>query len=171
MWLTGLVAPRHVGSSQTRARTRVPCIGRQILNHCATREALSWILINRTLLIVWPVHVYLLPVTSASPSSQSEVTSTLKSVLIILLLSYSFTTCVYIHKKKHFLFCLFWALYKVIYSFVTLSTLLLRVTHVDKNSYLTAVMTFHFMPRPQYIYLFCWVVSSFLPFGTMVLWS
>ena len=35
----GLVAPRHVASSQTRARTRVPCIGRQILNHCATREA------------------------------------------------------------------------------------------------------------------------------------
>ena len=29
-----------MGSSQTRARTRVPCIGRQILNHCATREAL-----------------------------------------------------------------------------------------------------------------------------------
>ena len=40
LWLTGLVAPRHVGSSQTRARTRVPCIGRQILNHCDTREAL-----------------------------------------------------------------------------------------------------------------------------------
>ena len=39
MWLTGLAAPRHVGSSQTRARTRVPCIGRQILNHCTTREA------------------------------------------------------------------------------------------------------------------------------------
>ena len=38
-WLTGPVAPRHVGSSQTRARTRVPCIGRQTLNHCATREA------------------------------------------------------------------------------------------------------------------------------------
>ena len=35
----GPVALRHVGSSQTRARTRVPCIGRQILNHCATREA------------------------------------------------------------------------------------------------------------------------------------
>ena len=35
----GLVAPRHVGSSQTRARTHVPCISRQILNHCATREA------------------------------------------------------------------------------------------------------------------------------------
>ena len=28
-----------MGSSQTRARTRVPCIGRQTLNHCATREA------------------------------------------------------------------------------------------------------------------------------------
>ena len=39
LWLTGLVAPQHVGSSQTRARTLVPCIGRQILNHCATREA------------------------------------------------------------------------------------------------------------------------------------
>ena len=39
LWLTGLVAPRHVGSSQTRARTRVPCIGRQTLNHCASREA------------------------------------------------------------------------------------------------------------------------------------
>ena len=39
LWLTGPVAPWHVGSSQTGARTRVPCIGRQILNHCATREA------------------------------------------------------------------------------------------------------------------------------------
>ena len=39
-WRTGLVAPRHVGSSWTRARTRVSCTGRQILNHCATREAL-----------------------------------------------------------------------------------------------------------------------------------
>ena len=60
LWLRGLVAPRHVGSSQTRARTRVPCIGRQILNHCATREAqgvTSWWL-------RWPVspssHVWLL---------------------------------------------------------------------------------------------------------------
>ena len=35
----GPVAPRHVGSSQTRARTCVPCIGGQILNHYATREA------------------------------------------------------------------------------------------------------------------------------------
>ena len=39
LWLMGLVALRHVGSSQTRAQTRVPCIGRQILNHCATRDA------------------------------------------------------------------------------------------------------------------------------------
>ena len=28
----------HVGSSQTRDQTHVPCIGRRILNHCATRE-------------------------------------------------------------------------------------------------------------------------------------
>ena len=39
LWCTGLVALRHVGSSWIRARTRVPCIGRWILNHCATREA------------------------------------------------------------------------------------------------------------------------------------
>ena len=38
LWRTGLVAPQHVGSSQTRDRTHVPCIGRRILNHCATRE-------------------------------------------------------------------------------------------------------------------------------------
>ena len=35
----GPADPRHAGSSQTRAWTRVPCIGRQILNHCTTREA------------------------------------------------------------------------------------------------------------------------------------
>ena len=40
LWPTGPVAPRHVGSSQTRARTRVPCTGRQTPNNCATREAL-----------------------------------------------------------------------------------------------------------------------------------
>ena len=34
----GLAASLHVGSSWTRARTHVPCIGRWILNHCATRE-------------------------------------------------------------------------------------------------------------------------------------
>ena len=44
--LTGPAATWHVGSSQTRARTRVPCIGRQTLNHCATREALQPIFKN-----------------------------------------------------------------------------------------------------------------------------
>ena len=39
LWRTGLAAPRHVGSSRTRARTHVPCISRQVLNPCATREA------------------------------------------------------------------------------------------------------------------------------------
>ena len=38
LWRMGLVALQHVGSSQTRAQTRVPCIGKRILNHCATRE-------------------------------------------------------------------------------------------------------------------------------------
>ena len=43
LWLTGPAAPRHVGSSQTRARTRVPRISRQTPNHCATREALKFV--------------------------------------------------------------------------------------------------------------------------------
>ena len=38
LWRTGFVALRHVGSSWTRARSRVSCIGGRILNHCATKE-------------------------------------------------------------------------------------------------------------------------------------
>ena len=38
LWCTGLVALQHVGSSQTRDRTHVPCIGRQILNPWTIRE-------------------------------------------------------------------------------------------------------------------------------------
>ena len=61
MWLTGLVAPRHVGSSQTRARTRVPCIGRQILNHCTTREALQFLKVNPFEGRLPPCHARYLP--------------------------------------------------------------------------------------------------------------
>ena len=55
MWLTGPAALQHVGSSQTRARTRVPCIGRQILNHCATREAPN-IILNGEKLKAFPLR-------------------------------------------------------------------------------------------------------------------
>ena len=51
LWLTGPAAPWHLGSSQTRARTRVPCIGRQTLNHCATREAQQSSLSSKFLLV------------------------------------------------------------------------------------------------------------------------
>ena len=46
LWFMGLVAPWHVGSSQTRAQTRVSCIGRRILNHCATREVQFNVFVN-----------------------------------------------------------------------------------------------------------------------------
>ena len=46
MWRTGLVAPQHVGSSRTRAQTHVPCIGRLILNHFATREVPTQVAFN-----------------------------------------------------------------------------------------------------------------------------
>ena len=42
--LTGPAVPRHVESSWTGARTRVPCISRRTLNHCTTREALRLVL-------------------------------------------------------------------------------------------------------------------------------
>ena len=32
LWHMGLVAPQHVGPPQTRDRTRVPCIGSQIIS-------------------------------------------------------------------------------------------------------------------------------------------
>ena len=60
MWLTGLVAPRHVGSSQTRARTRVPCIGRQILNRCATREAPFYFLFYLFIYNTFYLFIYLI---------------------------------------------------------------------------------------------------------------
>ena len=51
LWHTGLVAPQHVGSSQTRDRTHVCCIDRQILYHWATREALFFSIYVPTILI------------------------------------------------------------------------------------------------------------------------
>ena len=53
----GPAAPRHVGSSQTRARTHVPCISRQILNHCATREALTSLFLTPAVRCWWTAKV------------------------------------------------------------------------------------------------------------------
>ena len=58
LWLTGLVAPRHVGSSQSRARTHVSCIGRQILNHCTTREALFCHILTNYLFFVFVLLLF-----------------------------------------------------------------------------------------------------------------
>ena len=38
LWPTGLIGPRHMGSSRTRSQTHVLCVGRQILNHWTIRE-------------------------------------------------------------------------------------------------------------------------------------
>ena len=73
MWLTGLVAPQHVGSSQTRARTRVPCIDRQILNHCATREAQYFLYTQMHRSVSRPLG----PQCKSSPSSCSRLDSLL----------------------------------------------------------------------------------------------
>ena len=46
MWCTGLGAPWHVGSSQTRDLACVICIGRWILTQCVTREVLMIVLFD-----------------------------------------------------------------------------------------------------------------------------
>ena len=49
---SGLAGLQHVESSRSRDRTHVPCVGKQTLNHCATREVLSdWFL------WIWPLYV------------------------------------------------------------------------------------------------------------------
>ena len=56
---TGLVALRHVGSSWTEDWTRVPCIGRQFLIHCVTREVLF--IYSFSVPLFWHVIKYLTP--------------------------------------------------------------------------------------------------------------
>ena len=52
LWCTGLVAPRRVGSSQTRDQSHVLCIRRQILNRWTAREALDTSLVNAFILMM-----------------------------------------------------------------------------------------------------------------------
>ena len=60
MWRTGSVASQHVGSSQNRDRTRVSCIGRQILYHAATKETPEIsILKHEELFVVVVVNSYI----------------------------------------------------------------------------------------------------------------
>ena len=51
-WHTGLVALRHVGSSQIRDGTSVCCIARQILNYWTTKEAPIYIIYNSLYLLI-----------------------------------------------------------------------------------------------------------------------
>ena len=51
----GLVGPGYVGSSQTRNRTCIPCIGRQSLNHWTMKEVLSPV-------FKWVQELYHLPI-------------------------------------------------------------------------------------------------------------
>ena len=46
MWLSDLDALKHVGFSQARDQTCIPCIGRQILNYWITREVTPSLIFN-----------------------------------------------------------------------------------------------------------------------------
>ena len=63
----GLAAPRHVGSTWTRARTCVPCIGRRILNHCATRETHLFLSLKHS--FIYSANVNWEPTTVCTTSS------------------------------------------------------------------------------------------------------
>ena len=72
----GLLTPFHVGSSWTRDRTHVPCIGRWILNHWTTREvpSLQFFVLKfsnyRNMKgIIWWIHIHLHLDSSAIMSS------------------------------------------------------------------------------------------------------
>ena len=58
---TGLTASWHVGSSQTRDQTHVPCTGRQILNHWATKEVPDSAFLTSSqvvsVLLAWEPHL------------------------------------------------------------------------------------------------------------------
>ena len=91
LWVTGLVAPRHVGSSQSRARTRVPCIGRQILNHCATREAPCLNFLN--FMHFYVSVTYYLAIRKKFKSYASFKTYfSMESILITVLYEFSFSS-------------------------------------------------------------------------------
>ena len=58
LWCTGLVAPRHLESFQTRDQTCVSWIGRQIPNHLTTREVLNSIFNLFYSFIFWPLGLW-----------------------------------------------------------------------------------------------------------------
>ena len=55
---TGLVVPRHVGSSRIKDQTHVSCIGRHFLHHWASREAQICFIFSAN--IYWVPTVYLI---------------------------------------------------------------------------------------------------------------
>ena len=108
LWHTGLVAPRHVGSSQTRDQTCVPCIGRWILNYWTTKEVpLIVVLICISLIIssfgyLFKIVPFSNPYTwdsSSTPHLQASGTSftTVKSNCLQYLSMYSSS-----YKKKSY---------------------------------------------------------------------
>ena len=62
-WCRGVVAPWHVGSSQSRDWTLVPCITRKIPNHWTNRETLGPLLSKLKVIWTWVLYttnVYLI---------------------------------------------------------------------------------------------------------------
>ena len=134
----GLVALRHVGSSQTRAQTRVPCIGRQTLNHCATREALvySFMSFQRCIESCIPYHSTMqksaitlkIPLCDTSLVNDSPYCQSLATTnLFFISLVCPFTDC-HVNEIIEYIDCGVW-----LQSF---SKIHLKFSHVDKSTIL-----------------------------------
>ena len=88
LWCTGLVAPRHVGSSWTRVQMCVSCIGKQVLNHWTIREVLGRILLSLglpaslSLSLSLPLSVSASPFCVPDPLSQGPCASLSSSLYI-----------------------------------------------------------------------------------------
>ena len=84
--VTGLIASWHVGSSLTRDQTRMPCIGRWILNHWTPREVLFWGLCHHQKPVSHPNCCLGCPILSltGSPSQVEEAEDTSPGILLLV---------------------------------------------------------------------------------------
>ena len=124
----GLVALQHVGSSRTRAQTCFPCIGRRILNHCATREVLQFLYRQSSGKLCTFLFQFCLSFRRTVSSNQQHLSWVLKFCLESLKLSSCWDLpvtllsylCVVLVSKSHYSnntlgtsFCILWTpLYK-----------------------------------------------------------
>ena len=153
----GLVVLRHVEYSQSRDQTRVPCIGRWILNHWTTREVSSikslFCFDNSKSKHFLSPQKFLLASSQSLPCSPPKIAA---------LISIFWVNSVYsgLSLKLNRTVCTFWAW------LFSLNLVLLRFTCVCAAVVHTLYcwVEFHFRNPLQFMFLlFCWQTSGLFP--------